>query len=548
MTYYLEKEFFNVIRDRYYRNVKRLGSFSKYVLKHTDKHIRSDKLKSAAKRINIPYVFEPYKIYCEDALNVKIPANLSFTVDDVIAADKKTISSFQEPGTFTNISYNKFILCGIQAAIDLGILREDMTKYRKTTILQSVKSFERGTSSSYPVYERKGSERAQADAIAWVSNYIQHPSIDNIMSQPTTVFHRFQLRVGDNFNDYTKKIRAVWGISFRILVLYGIYFRSLVEGVKSYCVMQQHPASPLGRTKYDISRTIIQQLRNYTSTITSLDFSNFDSTISQPFFALFHAILYNTVDLSTDIEFDEDGMEISQNQRFGRFKGHLDDIILDHIMYFDCFTPYCWMSNKLQFQQRGNPSGSLLTTVFNTWVTRTLINYATYEYTHGHRMAGSTSVCLGDDLIFAEVYVTKEHVLNVASRFGFTVNADKSDSYAYWADFEFLGYKWNSKNEPYQSINWYVAHLIMPSRFFKDTGIPVPLLQTYRGISICMQLKGGINTFEQLVGWADPVWHDLKRQYRDTGQATIIWISENANELGITIPLSLIYSEGWKAF
>lgn len=518
---------FKDVRDRFYRNVKRINSFSEYVLKHTDDVIGSNKLKMAASRISVPQVFEPYKVYCEEALDTQIPANFNFTVEDIKQSDLKAIESFSIPGKLNKINMNLFIACGLQSAYELGILEHGKTSiHEKITPQESADSYERGTSSSYPLYKKKGDPESNRDAVEWTEKFVKRPDVNNIMHQPTTVFHRFQIKVGKDFSDITKKIRAVWGISFRVLCLEGIYYRNLVNAVTKFNLEQRFPATTLGRTKYDISLNILPHLRDLNNRIVSLDFSAFDSTICQEFFALFHAIVFFSI----------------------KKDNKMDERILDLLMYFYVYTPYCWFSNKLKFQKRGTPSGSLLTATFNTWVTRTMLNYACMEYTNGRNYIEKTGITLGDDVTFSEEYVSAKHVYRVAERMGFTINVDKTSISGPNEPINLLGYIWTEDNEPTQTIGWYVAHLVVPSRFFRDTGIPNSLLQTYRGISICMQLKDGMQIFEQLVGWADIVWKDIKQQYRDTGQASIVWVTEDAQKMGTVIPIHLIYSEGWKAF
>lgn len=522
-------EFEQMIYDRFQVNNKNLRVFSRLLKQNSrlsNMTFKSKDLLNAATRLTTPKPFMDYVNSIEAILKKPFPDDLIFSKSEVLESDLESIKTFSKEEFSQPLDYFNhtiFIRSSIQAAEDIGMLRRS-SKYKKISALESLDSFQTGTSSGFPTFRKKGTDYARTDALDWVKVFLAKPHVNNIMCQPTAVFHRYQYKIGSDLKSINKKIRQVWGVPFRVLTLSGIYFRSIVTGCTDYCLSTTYPAASWGRTKSQISKDIISELRTYKKDIVSLDISKFDANVRYYFWSIFYAIVIECLDL-------EDG----------------DIDIIDKLMLYDCFTPYVHGNNKLKFQMKGVPSGSLITSLFDTFVNRLITNYACYEYSK--HFAGSTACSLGDDLVFTEFYCSFRHMINTFNRFGLPVSVDKTSVSRHNKPIRFLGYVWDTENRPTESEEWFVSHLTMPSRFFRGLDISEQELQTYRGITISMGLYKGMDTFERLVGWNDPIWKRLVKEYRSgTKDPLIVLIEEDQRTLGLRVPISTIITEGWEAF
>lgn len=514
------------IYHRFLRNVNILKNVSQTLSKFNVK-LSNSKLATAASRISVPRPFDPYIEYIEKSTGKSFPTDLVFTADEVRAEDMRLIAVFSTPNfDFTKLDLNLLIKSAVRAAEELGILYPG--EYNHLPPEESAKRFQLTTSAGYPFFRKKGNPSVLEDAISWASTQLNNPSMKEFMTQPTAVFHRFQYKV-DNSDPSNikvkKKIRPVWGVPFRILVLEGVIFRNAIDDYSNKNIQSSEPVSPTGRTRREVSTDIVSRLRSLGKPISYVDYKSFDSTIPSFMWALFYSTIYPMI--NTEI---------------------VKPSVIDLMMIYHCFTPYCWNSTKIEYQQKGVPSGCLVTSVFDTWVNRVLINYTSLERTSGRHYVGSTACTLGDDLLFVEDNATLVHLVNVSKRFGMTIDISSSKTVDYDDIFDFLGYFWDSDNRPTQLEPWYIAHLCLPSRFLTVTDIPLSYLQTYRGISICCGLFGGMETFERLVGKYDFVWQHLLSEYKSGNDPIISYVGEDQRLVNLRIPLSIILVEGWEAF
>jgi len=487
--------------------------------------IKSRNLSIAASRITVPQPFYPYIKYIEERTKKEFPSDLYFTIDEVRQQDRILIDKFSTSNfDFSKLNLDLLIKASIKATQELGICDK---KHVPISVKESAESFPNNTSSGFPIFKRKDNFTSREDAISWTKKQLEKGNLKEFLSQPTAVFHRFQYKakiIGEK-TELSKKIRPVWGVSYRILTFEGMFFRSIVDSVTESQLRLSNPISPTGRTKKQISDSVIKNLRTYKSNIVSVDYSLFDSYVPSFMWSLFYSNVEQCIE----------------------FRGYNSNS-LDNLMVFHCFTPYCWNSTILKFQRRGVPSGCLITNLFDTWVNRVIINYAFLEYNKNSEVyPNSRACCLGDDLIFVEQDITYSHFLNVTKRFGMVLQIEKSSIYKYNEPLTFIGYNWDIEDRPTQSIEWYIAHLCMPSRFFRNYPFPVSVLQTYRGISICMSLFGGMNMFEYLVGWADTVYIELKHKYNNQEDPLITYVGEDMRYYGLRIPMSVIFNEGWES-
>lgn len=516
-----------IIKQRFYKLLASLKGFDRSV-DSLEKNviINNEKLRKAASRIQVPRPFYPYIGYMESNLGIKFPTDLQYTIEEVTKADLSCFDRFSSSNfQFSGINLDLLLRSSIISAQELGIIKLDGSKHATIPLEEAVTTFQLGTSSSYPLFLKKGSSEAQEDALAWSNNFMQNPSLCNIMKQATAIFHRFQYKYNLIDNTLTKKVRQVFGISYRVLCVEAYFFRNMVN----YCTFKNSTGFPYatwGNTNPRLSRDLLPHLRSFKKRIICLDMKQYDSTVPSYFWSLFFSVSSLSILMS-----DKDVKPF------------------ELLMIFLNFTPYCYKSTRLRYQRRGTPSGALTTSLFNSFVNRTIINYAFLEYNKGKISAGTRASVLGDDNIIVEDCISYQHILNVYTRFGLIVNTEKSGVFEFDKDVEFLGVIWDYQNRPYQKDPWYISHLAMPSRFYRDTDIPIPYLQTCRGITICMVLYKGIETFERMIGDLDYVWKDIKYRYYELGEDPLItWISEDQTLTGTKIPMSKIITEGWLAF
>lgn len=482
----------------------------------------SNKLKNASSRIVVPLAFEAFVGLIEKSLKKKFPSNLTFTKEEVISADEEILNIFSKPNfDFTRLNLDLLLTASLHASSDCGLFEFDLNKMSPS---DSVDRYPKSSSSGYPYFRPKKEPEPKTDAVKWATNYMDNPTISDILKQPTSVFHRFQYKVSSNLKEIVKKIRPVWGLSYRISCLEGVYFRDIVDKGAVFQSNQRVPFVAQGLTNAQISDRIVKQFRKEYKTIYSIDVKQFDSNVPSFLWALFFANLPELVEQTP-----------------------IDNKILSNLMAFYCYTPYCYRGTDLRFQKKGVPSGSLITSYFDSWVSRVVTNYAFLEKC-GFEAANHCCV-LGDDNIICGDYFTLDYITDVYDRFGLPVSIDKSGTYYYNTEISFLGRIWDVQNRPTEPENWYVAHLALPSRFYTKLPFPVSIMQTYRGLSLCMSLYKGIETYERLVGYGDTVWIDIKRNYEIFGEnPTIRVISEDMTTFMVGIPLSRILSGDWRQF
>lgn len=523
-----DSHFKNVL-NRFHDNCRFLKSLESKVNKLEDSKIviKLQKLAAAASRVNVPEPFRPYIKIIEKRLNRPFPENLRFTAEEVRSEDKMIISDFSISNfDFSKLNISYLIEAAITAMSELGISPNFQTQIISAE--DSAQRYPNNTSSGYPIFKRKDDPLSRDDAIKWANASLLKPDYFKEFSrQPTAVFHRFQYkaRILANLTEMIKKIRPVWGVSYRILVYEGMLFRFIEDAFVSNNIVKDIPPTTAGLTRAEISDRIIVHVRGKRKNIISVDYSRFDSFVASFMWALFYAVLWHCFQ-NTSVT--------NKN--------------LETMMSFHCYTPYCWNSTQLKFQRRGVPSGCLVTSFFDTWVNRTIINYAFLERSGGKFTAQDRSFCLGDDLLFVEEQITLKHFLNVARRFGMLIIPEKCSTSSFDKPFNFLGYTWDTLNRPVQPQEWYIAHYCLPSRFYRDYPFPVSVLQTYRALSLSMGLYQGIEMFESLIGSDDFIWVKLKEDWERGLDTIITYVGSDMRKYGLKIPLSVILTEGWRAF
>jgi len=510
------------VKSDFFDLLSKLKGFRKL----TDLQIKLDhnvSLATAANRITIPHVFKPYWRFCENTLNRPINLELNVSPQSVRKSDDSMLETFSEFSCNLKTFNIDYLLKASQiAASELGFLY----KHNEISSLhESITSFPGNTSGCFPLYGKKKDENNIQYCLTFVESQIINPILLDLLKHPCTVFHRFRTYLSPDMTENEVKSRPVWGFPFCISVIEGLFFRKLVYNCQEYCSKPGNANCATGKTKFRVSEDIIWPLRRLDNPVLCLDFSKFDSTIPSFMWPLFYAICKSCIIIPS----------------------HLNTLF-EYLMCYHNFTPYCYRDTTIRFQQRGVPSGSLITSLFDSWTVRTIVNYAYLTYTHGKRLPRQSLSVLGDDAVLSINFVPYEYLIKVFTLFGVKVNVDKTSVVSSSDNIVFIGYVWDKLCRPTQTLDWFVSHLCIPSKFYRNSPIPVDKLQTYRALSLCAGVFRGMDFFEYLIGDQDYVWVDLKNKYESGEHVEIRYIGGKQRELFLTIPLSSILNIGWKAF
>lgn len=514
-------QIFNQTRKDFFRDVKYLEGVSHFTEK-IQCSFSNQKLLNSAKRLTVPKVFTPFVRIMERKIG-KLDTSFAISVDEVKASDIDSFKRFSVPDfSFSRLNVDLLIKSALITATEMGILSY---QYSPMEAVEAESTYSRQTSAAYPTFKKKGDPIASTDAINWTVSFIDNPSLKAILMQPSAVFHRYQYRV-DKEGNTVKKIRQVWALPHRILTLQAVYFRNLFRHCFEYVKDNQNVLSPWGLSGHTgISDVIIKRFRDIQltkdATLVSLDVKQFDSNIPSWMYSLFSSTL---------------------KQSFPR-ETHK---VIDMLMAFECFTPYVYSSGELKFQMRGIPSGSLLTQLFGTFVTRTIINYCYLEQNGGDNGIGIYANCQGDDNLIALIDVSYPHLLNVYRRFGLEIELSKTSFSKYGENLSYLGPTWDTSNRPTQPIQWYIARFACPSRFYIKPVLSIDEFQTCRCISTVMTYYKGLDTFERLIGYADRVYQGMLRDLSQGIDVKVPIVDTTGREIVQTIPLLYMKRYGWE--
>jgi hypothetical protein len=483
-------------------------------------------LNGACQRTNVPSPFTGFVKIVEERLGKLLVSPIP-TRDEVISSDGKTLEDYKQfINVPTHISMTMLFAAALISAEELGIIRMSngrIKKFKMTPIEESVETFNQGTSSGFPDYTKKRVVATKENAVARANELLRNPTT-SIFKIPVTIFHRYQFKTYATMTDVVCKIRIIWGYALSVLTLSGYFFREINN---SFIVTSQSkviPASPAGRTTVQLS-DLIRSFK-IKGILASVDIEKFDSNVPGYMFALFFTICGLALDFTEEYE----------------VKAY------NNLMLYEIFTPFCWFSTKLKFTQRGLKSGTLITSLFGTWLSRTLQNYAALQATRGKESMGENGTAQGDDNLINTYFLALAIFVNVLKKFGFGCNLGKCDiQKEIGGTITWLGYTWDTLNRPTQSLNWYVAHFCYPSTYAREGTYPFPndVYQTYRCLSTCLTLYNGLKMFEYLIGWNDRVYIDLLDREARGEPARIPYISTAGQPSELTIPLTLIRNYNW---
>jgi hypothetical protein len=508
--------------------------------------------KSSLKTSPVPAL--PFMKILEKKFNFKFPDSLKPTHDEISERDHISFKNFSCMNfDMSKLNFTRLLLTMKMVEklmffdkIDLSLLSVD----------DSMKSFPNSTSSAYPYYTRKDDSETRLKTKGLVREYFnKNKNYKFLLINPCTVFHRFQFKNsslrGLYFPDrlpksnldfhIDKKIRQVWALPYLIHTLEGMVLRNTLTSLINFQLNCSKPVFTSGLNLIDISKRIISPYRDLSRSsncsIVSLDVESFDQNIPSFMWSFFNVSL----------------KKLSENRLYRK--------VIDDLTFYWCYTPYIYTEKSkglksipIYNQQKGIPSGSLITNLFGSYVSLFINVYALLEKTNDNITLDEIRevvTVLGDDNLILTKYISKDHIINVYKRFGLPVNPVKTFVCSYKSKVPFLGYIWDTENRPTQSYSWYITHFCLPSTFIdvRKFGFTVSDLNTYRCVSIFMSLYKGYQTFDYLIGDDDRIWKKFKDDYFNYGKDPNILITTGDSQIQYQrIPFSYIVNNDWENY
>jgi hypothetical protein len=443
------------------------------------------------------------------------------TNEDVWKKDAEQIKEYER---FKMPAFNQINLDKLQTVSD-KLYSHFGDIGRTLTFDEALETVQTDKSSCYPEFGRKGDlniiERARQE-VEQIFSVAQNESVISVykilVKLYTCVFHRFQTKLKQNargkvFKD--TKIRQVFGSPYVITLLESMLFEKAIKSV------MRHKYFSYNVTRPDVSRQIASiraaaSIRGkviYCGDITSIDSHHSVFSIIYLFNMLSQLCNWNTAELR----------------------------IVKALLMYHVVTPITWNKRRLSFALGGNKSGSKFTSILNSVIVCLIIAYHNYVF-HGEIPEENELFVLGDDFIYACSSEDKAKLVQTFKYFGFTLNETKTEVVDALSDILYLGFYWNIRNEPSNPDLWWIAKVCFPERFVKTSGWGRILS---RICSIVFQLHNGFDIFKEiLVGklrrYVSHLGHpdNIKIQYYDA----------SGFEQYDTLPLSVLLTEGWRAF
>lgn len=480
---------------------------------------------SCCKNFTVPNVFNVFKNYLQNTLGTYINLNFDYVTDEFV--DRSDSSALDEFGTenWDSKGVNFDIL--FQAAIYASecLCYNSDHSFNVGSIDYALDQLPKDTASSFPIFKKKGHQDAIDDALFWINQLFENPQLYMLMSCPTTFYHRFTVKLNKSLDENVVKARLLWGESFRIAILKTMFFKQPLSYSVKFGADNDSVYSALGKNNKQIAKSVTA-LRSTGLLLLGADVRAFDSHVRNYFFPLYYTMRLFCLNLN-NVEFN----------------------IYKLLMVFDCYTPYVYRDGKIKCKGKGNASGTITTGDFNTFVSSVVIIYCILSKNGKFVKDVDLFSATGDDTLIPLNGFDKAYVIKIYKLLGFPVSVEKTILSLKGEPVNYLSRNWTlPENAPRQDVNWYVSHICVPGRFVKEKDIPIPLLMTYRSVSICGSNEGGLDVFDRLMNKQDVVWNDLKHSYRMGADPVIKFYNRDFSGKMEIISLAKIFKYGWKAF
>lgn len=378
------------------------------------------------------------------------------------------------------------------------------------------------TSSCYPRYMKKGLElnvKQTKEEMSYFDSKLNVNTKSLFLQQfPTTIFHRFTPKIKHNsYNDsysVSYKIRQIFGVSHFICALEVKYFSYFINNFKH----NMYKIMTIGLTRPEVSK-LISNVRNEAiitnRVIMCGDIKGCDKSIP----AHFHRIMFDMF------------IHLSPN----KFIKNCINCIGDYLTY----TPIL-RSDNISFSHGSTTSGSWITSIFNTFSIYVVICYC-YLVLYNRLPLVNEVLVQGDDFICVVDDGDEDLIQEMFFFFNLRIKLDSTLISRGYDSIEFLGFKWDFKNTPFQEDSWIYVRTVYPEKSVAMSG-PDRIISRY--LSLIFQCNNGSALFKRFLKY-DLI---LYEKFLTDPNPTFSLLDNSGKITLMSIPISYFLSFGWKAF
>jgi hypothetical protein len=487
--------------------------------------IEKGKLKNAYKinnTVHIPWISNRLLLRIKSTNPSSVPSLFKIpTKRDVEKEDLHALNRFSSRSrTCGRFAWTDLCRSAITASEQMGILSDsDAPAYNTISVTEAVTTTAKPTNSGFPLFVKKNKPEAITDTVTWLDLFVTNPTLYGIFRNPCAIMHRFQPKDVDSNSrkQLLIKTRQVWCSPQRIIALEQYFFHDIIENVKEKSRNSSNPIYITGLRNKAISQRAILPLRNYLyggrgSSVYSLDFSKYDSTLPDFLFDIFFSIIEQVID----------------------FKTPEDKKAFQLLRAYSKYSPYIY-DDQLFIKQKGIGSGSLLTNLFDSWCNILLWDVATHistkdescfrdlifnnaDYLNMEQLSNMSydeenrfpapslkhlKVCGDDTVIYCNSQMIDLH-RSICNSLGMSISVGNQCSNVD-DDIFFLGRYWDAGNRPFNSDLYITSHIIFRSSYYTQEAVPFIIsknnIEFQRIFSICAALSNGwsymMRTFNQ---------------------------------------------------
>nr|QOW97237.1 RNA-dependent RNA polymerase [Partiti-like alassinovirus] len=465
-------------------------------------------------------------------LRGRLPWKLWVTHQDILDADVANVNAHCDNKNakieWHNLNSLHFF-CAVGATI-LGFRLDGISQhYRMLRPWEALDNLPHDTSSGYPLFKRKDSPEAVSDAIGWIKSFEEMRSFSSkfssLIMNPVVIFHRFTTKIRDLRGSANIrpdiKIRQVFGVSFRVMLLETMLFQKVIDFVSS-----EGKFHSIGKTRPEISAQVSLIRRNAFighRAVFCGDISGMDKNLPLFLVVCFFASLLAVVPFS--------GFAV---------------VSVAAVAVYHCLTPILTFSG-LYVTNGGNVTGSKLTSLLNTFCLSVVVNYFFFKV-WGRSVREGEFFVQGDDFVVVLPRGFVYHLARVFGYFNLSINLRKSKYVTEIGGdlIDYLGFGWHPNGYTDNADKWWIAKVIYPERYVDDASGFFGR-SFIRFCSIIFQLKRGPEIFDQFFE-ANPV---LKKQldvYLKAGDPIIYHMDKRGKTHLGRIPLSQLRLRNWTCY
>lgn len=484
------------------------------------------RVQQSVKAVRIPRS-EPFliKIFSK-YLRVKLPESSPLKAEDVKVSDDACFARYCSDKRFKIRNYNAFYRALDKTLVDSGFMQN--TRFKMWSIEEVFEKLPSNTSSCYPLMVKKKELKARLQVRDFLFGCLRASEdtgtlMRNVFKHLTVVFHRTSVVISQIKPrlQWEPKVRQVFGVPFALnaleCMLFGPFYESILEHRGSFAI---------GSTRPQISGIIRNLVASGKRYVICGDFSKFDSTIPPEMVMLFFS-------------------SVIQCSRLPGGLKTLGSVLAAYLT----FTPFIGYDCKVRTMVGGNASGMYSTTILNSFIVLLCLQYAHIDY-FGYPADEKLVSTLGDDFVIAtDELGFYEHVVSVMDELGIKINSSKThvadisqDSFVQ-DKISYLGFNWNLRGIPDQTIEWVVSHVCYPERNVE--GIEGADRVIFRLCSVIFQMSSGPRLFDVVSVYDKKLQEKLRNS---GGSYQIRVIKDDGSVSDISIPIARLYMENWKLF